>query len=42
MQAMLDQEREALIEEICDVVEGEFGGSITRPVVMTLTTGRRA
>ena len=41
MQMMPERDREALIAEICAVVDAEFGGSVTRPIVMTLTLGRR-
>lgn len=33
--------REALIAELCSVIEQEYGGTIVRPLVMTLTLGRR-
>lgn len=41
MQVMPDEAREALIADICEVVDREYGGSVTRPLVMTLTLGRR-
>jgi hypothetical protein len=33
--------REAMIAEISELVDGEFGGSVTRPLVITLTLGRK-
>lgn len=33
--------REGLIADLCDVIEREYGGSVTRPLVITLTMGRR-
>ena len=32
---------EALIAELCEVIEREYGGSVTRPLVITLTLGRK-
>jgi SAM-dependent methyltransferase len=34
-------DREALIGDLRRVIEEEFGGSVTRPLVITLTLGRR-
>lgn len=36
-QAMPAEEREGLIRELCAVIDQEYGGSITRPLVITLT-----
>jgi len=33
--------REALIADLCEVIDREYGGSVTRPLVMTLTLGRK-
>ena len=33
--------REALIADLCEVIDREYGGSVTRPLVMTLTMGRK-
>lgn len=33
--------REALIADLCEVIDREYDGSVTRPLVMTLTLGRR-
>jgi hypothetical protein len=41
MQVMADDAREALIAEICAIADAEYGGSVTRPLVMTLTLGRK-
>lgn len=32
--------REELIADLCGVIDREYGGSVTRPLVMTLTLGR--
>ena len=42
MQAMLPDAREALIAELSDVIEREYGGHVTRPLVVALTMARRA
>lgn len=34
--------REGLVADLCGLIEREFDGSIVRPLVVTLTTGRRA
>lgn len=39
-QSMPEEEREALIRELCAVIDQEYGGSITRPLVITLTVAR--
>jgi SAM-dependent methyltransferase len=41
MQMMAPERREALISEICAVADAEYGGSVTRPIVITLVLGRR-
>jgi SAM-dependent methyltransferase len=33
--------REALIADLSEVIDREYGGSVTRPLVMTLTMGRK-
>ncbi len=33
--------QETLIADLCDVIEREYGGSVVRPLVITLTLGRR-
>lgn len=40
-QVMEPTDREALIADLCAVIETEYGGSITRPLIVTLTLGRR-
>ena len=40
-QAMEPPEQEAMIDDVCALIDAEFGGSITRPLVITLTLGRR-
>jgi hypothetical protein len=40
-QMMESDAREALIAEVCQVIDAEYGGSVTRPLVMTLSMGRR-
>ena len=40
-QAMEPSAQEALIGDVCALIDREFGGSITRPLVITLTLGRR-
>ena len=40
-QAMAPPDQEALIGDVCALIDAEFGGSITRPLVITLTLGRR-
>ncbi|MEX2159308.1 MAG: class I SAM-dependent methyltransferase [Dehalococcoidia bacterium] len=40
-QAMEHDAAESMVAEICDLVDREFGGSVTRPLVMTLTLGRK-
>ena len=39
-QSMPEEEREALIRELCAIIDEEYGGSITRPLVITLTVAR--
>ena len=39
-QSMPEEQREALIRELCAVIDREYGGSITRPLVITLTVAR--
>ena len=41
-QAMEQQQQEALIGDVTAFVDAEFGGAITRPLVMTLSLGRQA
>ncbi len=41
-QAMPVEEREAMISELCDVIDRDHGGRLTRPLVITLTMARRA
>ncbi len=41
-QAMEPPQQEALIGDVCAFIDAEFGGSITRPLVITLSLGRRA
>ena len=40
-QAMKPPEQEAMIGDVCALIDAEFGGSITRPLVMTRSLGRR-
>ena len=40
-QAMEPAAQDALISDVCALIDSEFGGSITRPLVITLTLGRR-
>ena len=40
-QAMEPSAQEALIGDVCALIDREFGGSITRPLVITLMLGRR-
>ena len=40
-QAMEPPQQEALIGDVCALIDSEFGGAITRPLVMTLSLGRR-
>ena len=40
-QAMAPSAQEALIGDVCALIDSEFGASITRPLVITLTLGRR-
>ena len=40
-QAMEPPQQEALISEICAFIEAKFEGEITRPLVMTLSLGRK-
>ena len=42
LQSMLCEERKALILDLCSVIDQEYGGSITRPLVITLTMARVA
>jgi hypothetical protein len=41
-QMMAESERLTLLDEIAAFVNEEFGGSITRPLVVTLTTAARS
>jgi hypothetical protein len=41
-QAMQTDAREALIRDLCALIDGEFDGSVTRPLVMTLALARLA
>ncbi|MEX0682504.1 MAG: class I SAM-dependent methyltransferase [Dehalococcoidia bacterium] len=41
MQMMADNERESLIAELSELIEREYGGSVTRPLVITLTLAFR-
>jgi SAM-dependent methyltransferase len=41
-QAMEPGPREALIADLCNVIDTEYGGSVVRPLVITLTLGRRS
>jgi SAM-dependent methyltransferase len=40
-QMMPEADREALIADLCRVIDEEYSGSVTRPLVITLTLGRR-
>ena len=40
-QAMAPSAQEAMIGDVCALIDAEVGGSITRPLVITLTLGRR-
>ena len=40
-QVMEPAVRERLIADLSDVIDKEYGGSVTRPLVMTLTLGRK-
>lgn len=40
-QAMPERQREALIDELCTVIDREYSGQITRPLVMTLTVAHK-
>ena len=40
-QAMSPPQQKALIGDVCALIDTEFGGAITRPLVMTLSLGRR-
>jgi len=40
-QTMEPDPREALIADLCEVIDSEYGGSVVRPLVITLTLGRR-
>jgi SAM-dependent methyltransferase len=41
-QAMAVEAREALIDDLCSMIDAEFDGSVTRPLVMTLVVARLA
>ncbi|HSP54841.1 MAG TPA: class I SAM-dependent methyltransferase, partial [Dehalococcoidia bacterium] len=41
MQMMPEADRESLIGELSEVIDSEFGGSVTRPLVITLTLAIR-
>ena len=41
-QAMDPPQQEAMIGDVCGLIDAELGGSITRPIVMTLSLGRKA
>ena len=41
-QTMEPAPREALIADLCEVIDREYGGVVVRPIVVTLTIGRRA
>jgi SAM-dependent methyltransferase len=36
------EEREALIADLCELIDAEFDGYVVRPLVMTLVAGRKA
>ena len=40
-QAMEPAAQDALIADLCAVIDAEFGGSVTRPLVITLTLARK-
>ncbi len=40
-QAMEVPRQEALIRDVCSLLDAEFGASVTRPLVITLTLGRK-
>ncbi len=40
-QSMKPAAQEAMIGDVCALIDAEFGGSITRPLVITLTLARR-
>jgi SAM-dependent methyltransferase len=42
MQIMAAADREALIAELCELLETEFGGRVVRPLAIALTMARRA
>jgi hypothetical protein len=39
---MAPDAREGLVSELCALADREFGGSVTRPLVITLTLAFRA
>ncbi len=41
-QAMEPPQQEAMIGDVCALIDAEFGGAITRPLVMTLFLGRKS
>ncbi|MCH8161024.1 MAG: class I SAM-dependent methyltransferase [Chloroflexi bacterium] len=41
-QAMEPPQQEAMIDDVCALIDAEFGGAITRPLVMTLSLGRKS
>ncbi|HXY44632.1 MAG TPA: class I SAM-dependent methyltransferase [Acidimicrobiales bacterium] len=41
MQMMPSPDREALITELCELLEAEFGGQVVRPLVIALAMARR-
>ncbi|MCH7698291.1 MAG: class I SAM-dependent methyltransferase [Chloroflexi bacterium] len=41
-QAMEPPQQEAMIGDVCGLIDAEFAGAITRPLVMTLSVGRRS
>ncbi len=40
-QTMEPGPREALIADLCEIIDTEYGGTVVRPLVITLTLGRR-
>lgn len=42
MRAMGVERREALIAELGEFIDAEFGGRVTRPLVITLVAARKA
>ena len=42
MQMMPADQREALIAELCELVDDELGGQVVRPLVIVLSMARRA